>query len=264
MSLNMRPPADAPLADPKPVKPDLHLPDDYRLPEEKKPAIELKLPADPKKQVDLLTDAITKVQDAAKRDKLILALRDAIVKIQPVMSGKDARKALDKAIDSLVETGSKKLIMALLEAATGRKATEMPPGDDHSQIGPPLKEKDLGEHIFKLPELPLPFDQPPKLRHGSFEFRGLPAKARASSYVDFTLRTRDGFESFTGYVMVMEADDYKKNGGHADRLKESEIKATGDVAMSIAMPDQPGSYVLGIFIRSVLEGYPTANIEVTK
>ncbi|MEO8525344.1 MAG: hypothetical protein ABI460_11545, partial [Caldimonas sp.] len=234
----------------------------YQLPENKPTGPDLKLPADPKKQIDLLTEAIGKVQDAVKRDKLVVALRDAVVKIQPVMSDKDARKALDKAIDSLVETGSKKLLMALLEAATGRKATEVKDGD-RTQTGPPMKEKDLDEHIFTIP-LPLPFDKPPPVRRGSFEFRDLPRKARVGSYVAFTLRTRDGFESFSGDVVVMEAGDFKKNGQQADRLKQSHIEDKGDVKMSVAMPDEPGQYVVGIFIRSVLESYPTENIEVTK
>lgn len=252
-------PADAPTLAPVP---SLRLPDDYQLPEGKPAGSDLKLPADPKKQVDLLIDAIGKVQGAAKRDKLVAALRDAIVKIQPVMSDKDAKKALDKAIDSLVESGSKKLLMALLEAATGRKATEVKDGD-RTQTGPPMKEKPLDEHIFTIP-LPLPFDKPPPVHRGSFEFRGLPRKARVSSYVDFTLRTRDGFESFTGDVVVMEADDFKKNGQHANRLKQKQIEDKGDVKMSIAMPDEPGQYVIGIFIRSVLESYPIEDIEVTK
>ena len=227
-----------------------------------------KLPADPKKQVDLLADAIVKVQDAAKRDKLIVLLRDAIVKIQPVMPDKDAKKAIDKAIDSLIETGSKKLLTALIETLVGKKATEMPPEDKREHTGPAVKEKDLGEHILKSPEIPLPFDKAPKLHRNSFEFRGLPKKARASSYLDFKLRTPDWFEPYgkmgAGRVVVMQTDDFKKNRDGASRLSDKRIENKGEVAMSLLLPIDPGSYVIGIVVGSGLESYPTEDIELTK
>ena len=227
-----------------------------------------KLPADPKKQVDLLADAIVKVQDAAKRDKLVVLLRDALVKVQPVMPDKDAKKAIDKAIDSLVETGSKKLLTLLIETLVGKKATEMPPEDKREHTGPAVKEKDLGEHILKSPELPLPFDKAPKLHRNSFEFRGLPKKARASSYLDFKLRTPDWFEPYgkmgAGRVVVMQADDFKKNRDGAARLSDKRIENKGEVAMTVLLPIDPGSYVIGIVVGPGLESYPTEDIELTK
>ena len=232
------------------------------------PTPDPKLPADPKKQVDLLADAIVKVQDAAKRDKLIVLLRDALVKIQPVMLDKDAKKAIDKAIDSLVETGSKKLLTLLIETIVGKKATEMPPEDKREHTGPAVKEKDLGEHILKSPELPLPFDKAPKVHRNSFEFRGLPKKARASSYLDFKLRTPDWFEPYgkmgAGRVVVMLADDFKKNRDGAARLADKRIENKGEVAMSLLLPIDPGSYVIGIVVGPGLESYPTEDIELTK
>lgn len=231
------------------------------------PAPDPKLPADPKKQVDLLADAIVKVQDAAKRDKLVVLLRDAIVKIQPVMPDKDAKKAIDKAIDSLIATGSKKLLMTLIETVVGKKATKMPDEGKRDQIGPLVKEKDLGEHILKSPELPLPFDQPPKVHRNSFEFRGLPKKARASSYLDFKLRTPDWFEPYgkmgAGRVVVMLADDFKKNRDGAARLSDKRIENKGEVAMSLLLPLDPGSYVIGIVVGPGLESHPTEDIELT-
>ena len=228
-----------------------------------------KLPADPKKQVDLLADAIVKVQDATKRDKLIVLLRDAIVKIQPVMPDKDAKKAIDKAIDSLIETGSKKLLTALIETLVGKAPTKMPDSDDQrGRRGPLVKEKDLGEHILKSPEIPLPFDKAPKLHRNSFEFRGLPKKARASSYLDFKLRTPDWFEPYgkmgAGRVVVMLADDFKKNRDGASRLSDKRIENKGEVAMSLLLPIDPGSYVIGIVVGPGLESYPTEDIELTK
>ena len=229
-------------------------------------ATDAKLPADPKKQVDLLADAIVKVQDAAKRDKLVVLLRDALVKIPPVMSDKDARKAIDKAIDSLIESGSKKLLLSLIEAAVGKKATTMPDDDKRAQTGPPLKEKDLGEHILKSPEIPI--GKPPAVHRNSFEFRGLPRSARPSSYIDFTLRTPDWFEPYgrmgAGWVLIMEADDYKKNRDGAARLKDRHIEQKGELKLSLAMPDDPGNYVIAIKVGPSLESYPVENIEIKK
>ena len=230
------------------------------------PTPDPKLLADPKKQVDLLADAIVKVQDAAKRDKLVVLLRDALVKIQPVMPDKDAKKAIDKAIDSLIETGSKKLLTLLIETLVGKKATEMPPEDKREHTGP--EEKDLGEHVLKSPEIPLPFDKAPKVHRNSFEFRGLPKKTRASSYLDFKLRTPDWFEPYgkmgAGRVVVMLADDFKKNRDGAARLSDKRIENKGEVAMSVLLPIDPGSYVIGIVVGPGLESYPTEDIELTK
>jgi hypothetical protein len=214
------------------LKPGLGLPPGYDPDDPKNKKQEpgdLKLPADPQKQVDLLADAISKTQDAVKRDKLVRALRDAVAKIQPVMSEKDAKKQIDKAIDSLIESGSKKLLLSLIEAAVGKKATTMPDDDKRAQTGPPLKEKDLGEHILKSPEIPI--GKPPAVHRNSFEFRGLPRSARPSSYIDFTLRTPDWFEPYgrmgAGWVLIMEADDYKKNRDGAARLKGQAHRTEG-------------------------------------
>ncbi|MGZ5131514.1 MAG: hypothetical protein ACXWCO_13000 [Caldimonas sp.] len=229
---------------------------------------DVKLPADPKKQVDVLADAIVKVQAGVKRDKLVVLLRDAIVRIQPVMDDKDAKKKIDKAIDSLIETGSKKLLMTLIETIVGKKATEMPPEDKREHTGPAVKEKDLGEHILKSPELPLPFDKAPKVHRNSFEFRGLPKKARASSYLDFKLRTPDWFEPYgkmgAGRVVAMLADDYKKNRDGAERLSDKRIENKGEVAMTLLLPIDPGKYVIGIVVGPSLESYPIEDIELTQ
>ena len=111
------------------------------------------------------------------------------------MDDAEAKKKLNEAIDSLVETGSKKLLTALLTAIVGKAPTPMPP-DGQRPTGPPIKEKDIGEQIFKSPELPLPWDKPKKPTQNYFEFRGLPRKARASSYIDFKLRTPHWFEPY--------------------------------------------------------------------
>jgi len=225
------------------------------------------MPSEPKARADFLADAIVQVKDAVKRDKLVAALRDTIVKIQPVMDDAEAKKKLNDAIDSLVETGSKKLLTALLTAIVGKAPTTMPP-DGQRPTGPPLKEKDIGEQIFKSPELPLPWDKPKKPTQNYFEFRGLPRKARASSYIDFKLRTPHWFEPYgkmgAGRVVVMKAEDHKKEGDRATKLSDKRIEQTGEVAMSIGLPEEPGAYVVGVYVGSGLEHTPIEPLELTK
>lgn len=246
---------------------DLNLPKNYNPDAPPKKAPATRLPSDPKERVDFLADAVLKVQDAVKRDKLVVALRDAIVRIQPVMADKDAKKKLDEAIDSLISSGSKKLLTALLVAIVGKEPTSMPE-DGKRPTGPTVKEKDLGETILKTPELPLPFDQPKKRTQNYFEFRGLPRRARVSSYIDFVLRTPHWFEPYgkmgAGRVVIMTTEDHRKNGDGAAKLADKRIEEKGDVKMSLAVPDDPGSYVVGIYVGSGLEHTPSETLELTK
>ncbi len=259
-----------PIEGPDGRKIDLNLPMGYDpdAPPKKNPAFDAsKMPSEPKARADFLADAILQVKDAVKRDKLVAALRDTLVKIQPFMDDAEAKKKLNDAIDSLVETGSKKLLTALLTAIVGKAPTTMPP-DGQRPTGPPLKEKDIGEQIFKSPELPLPWDKPKKPTQNYFEFRGLPRKARASSYIDFKLRTPHWFEPYgkmgAGRVVVMKAEDHKKEGDRATKLSDKRIEQTGEVALSIGLPEEPGAYVVGVYVGSGLEHTPIEPLELTK
>ncbi len=229
-----------------------------------KPAADLKLPADPQKQVDLLADAIARTQDAAKRDKLIRALRDAVAKIQPVMSDKDAKKQIDKAIDSLIESGSKKLLLDLITAIVGKGPSTQPDPDQPHAPGPNVKEKDLGEHIFKSPEIPL--GKPPAVHRNSFEFRGLPKSAKPGLSISFKLLTPDWFDPGKtpgSWVMVMTPEDHDANklGGNDTDVH---IDGKGTLDLRMRMPEAPGSYVIVIKIQSGFEDYPVEPIEVKK
>jgi len=262
------PPAAAPpLAGPDGRSIDLNLPKGYDPDAPTKKPIDTRLPSDPKERVDFLADAVLKVQDAVRRDKLVVALRDAIVRIQPVMSDKEAKKKIDEAIDSLISTGSKKLLTALLVAVVGKAPTKMPE-DGKRPTGPAIKEKDIGETIFKSPELPLPFDQPKKRRQNHFEFRTLPRSARAGSYIDIVLRTPDWFEPYgkmgAGRVVIMKAEDHRKEGDRATKLSDKRIESRGDVKMSLRVPDDPGRCVVGVYVGSGLESHPLETLELTK
>ncbi len=224
-----------------------------------------KTSGDPQKQADLLAEAISKTQDAVKRDKLVSALRDLLARIQPVMPAKDAKKAIDKAIDSLVQSGSKKLLLDLITAIVGKGPSTAPDPDQPHATGPNVKEKDLGEHIFKSPEIPL--DHVPKVIRNSFEFRGLKKTVKPSAYIDFKLLTPDWFDPNKtpgSWVIVMEADDFKKNRQSAHDIHDVHIVAKGTLDLSLAMPDDPGKYVIAIKIQADFENYPVEEIEVKK
>jgi hypothetical protein len=225
------------------------------------------LPADPPKRAEALADLVTRVGDAAKRDPIVRALRDLIVKIQPVMPDVEAKKKIEKAIDDLVEKGVKEGIMALLKIVVGKAPTEVdrnaPPKD-----GPNMPEKDLGEKILKLPEMPLPFDKPPPLRRNSFEFLGLAKTYKPSKYFDFRLRTPDWFvvggKMGAGWVVVAAKDDFDKSGGRPTRLRDKRIDSKGELSMSLAAPDDPGKYVIYIVVGPSAESYPVHEFDVTK
>lgn len=222
---------------------------------------DLKSPADPK-QIDLLADAIARTQDAAKRDKLVRALRDAVAKIQPVMSDKEAKKQIDKAIDSLVESGSKKLLLDLVTAIVGKGPSQQPDPDQPHPVGPSVKEKDLGEHIFKTPEIPI--GKPPAVHRNAFEFRGLAKSAKPGGSIGFKLITPDWFDPGKtpgSWVMLMTPADHAANklGGNDTDVH---IDGKGTLELRMRMPDEPGGYVIVIKIQSGLEPYPVEPIEV--
>jgi hypothetical protein len=225
------------------------------------------LPTDLPKRAEALAELVTKVSDAAKRDPIVRALRDVIVKIQPVMSDAEAKKKIDKAIDDLVAKGVKEGIMALLKVVVGKDPTQVD-RDGLPKYGPNVPEKDLGEKIFKLPEMPLPFDKPPPVRRNSFEFLGLSKSYKPSKYFDFKLRTPDWFEvngrMGAGWVVIASKEDFDKNNGRPTRLRDKRIDAKGEISVSLAAPDDAGRYVIYIVVGSGPEAHPVHEFDVTK
>jgi hypothetical protein len=225
------------------------------------------LPTDPPKRAEALADLVTKVSDAAKRDPIVRALRDTIAKIQPIMSDADAKKKIDKAIDDLVAKGAKEALMAILKAVVGKAPTPVD-RDAPRKDGPNMPEKDLGEKIIKSPEIPLPFDKPPKVRRNSFEFVGLSKSYKPSKYFDFKLRTPDWWEPAGkmgySYVVIAAKDDFDKTSGRPSRLRDKRIDSKGELSMSLAAPDDPGRYVLYIVVGSGPEDYPVHEFDVAK
>ena len=225
------------------------------------------LPSDPPKRAEALADLVTKVSDEARRDPVVKALRNVIVKIQPVMLDAEAKKALDKAIGDLIDKGIKEGIMALLKAVAGKAPTAVD-SDAPPKYGPDIPEKDLGEKILKTPELPLPFDKPPKLHRNSFEFVGLAKSYEVSKYFDFKVRTPDWFEPYgqmgAGRVVIASKANYDKSKGRSLSERVKQIEKKGEVPMSLAAPDKPGEYVLFIIVGLDAESHAAENIDVVK
>jgi hypothetical protein len=166
------------------------------------------------------------------------------------MSDAEAKKKLDKALDDLVSKGIKDGIMALLKAVVGKEPSKVD-RDAPRKDGPNLPERNLKERIFKLPELPLPIDQPPKLKVLRFRIE-VPKTVPASKYFDFKLTTPDGFkpdDSKTGatWVLIATQADYDKNGGRPSVGRGVHVTKAGKQTLSHAAPDDPGPYV--IFVR---------------
>lgn len=225
------------------------------------------LPADPVQRIDALADLVPKIGDAARRDPVVRTLRDLLAKVVPFISEDDAKKKLDKAIDSLVEKGVKSLIEALLKAAVGKGPTAVDP-DAPPRYGPALEEKDLGEKILKLPEIPLPWDKPKKRAQSYFEFRGLRPNYKPSKYFDVVVRTPDWFEpngrAGAGWVVLSRKDEFDKSGDGAKRLADKRLEQKGDVKVSLVAPDEPGAYVLYIVVGPSAEHTPVETITVAK
>jgi hypothetical protein len=211
------------------------------------------LPADPPKRVEALADLVLKVSDTARRDPIVKALRDAIAKIQPIMSEADAKKKIDKAINDLVDKGVKEGIMQLLKAVIGKEPTKVD-RDAPRQDGPNMPPKDLGEKIIKTPPIDLPFDKPPKLKVNRFRIEGLSKTYKPSKYFDFTLTTPDWFEVGgrlgAGWVVIASKDEYAKTGGRPTRLRDKKIETKGKLKMSLVAPDEPGRCVIYVVVGS--------------
>lgn len=224
--------------------PGLDLPKNGNLADPKKP-IDLKLPDDPQKQVDLLADAIARTQDAAKRDKLVKLLRDAIARIQPVMSDADAKKEINKLIDKGIDAAGKAALLKIIELVVGRGPSQAPDPDQPHPTGPNVKEKDLGEHILKTPEIP--FGKPPATHRNSFEFRGLPKSTKAGGFLDVQLLTPDWFhpDPPATWLTVVTAEAYKQKNLRGYE-HEVHLDSKGTLRLTIHLPDEPGSYVVVI------------------
>jgi hypothetical protein len=212
-------------------------------------------------EIKELTELIQKVSDAAQRDPLVKKLREALVKIQPFMPDKDAKKLIDDAVKSLVEEGVKEGIMKILEAVAGKSATTMP--DDRNQTGPDVPQKDLDEHILKTPKIPID-DAPKKPARHFFEFRNGPRKTyEAGATIKFTIVPPDDFNSMNGAKRVVIVAAADRDAVNPERLGRVDLESASPRAIEMPAPKKVGRYVIRVDIGLSFEDGNMQEFEVT-
>ena len=195
-------------------------------------------------RVDELTKLIAKAADATTKEPLVKELRGVLSRLQPFIPVKDAQKAIDDAIASLVNDGAKKLIEALLQTVTGKSPSVVP--ESRNQTGPNAPQKDLKEQIFHLPKIP--FDVPPKpLPKLRFSYKNGPKKSYAAgAAMKFTVVPPDDFNSLSGskrVVIVAEADRDKVG---VDKFGDVLLESASPTVVVMTAPEKPGKYVIRV------------------
>ena len=225
--------------------PGLDLPKNGSLADPKKP-IDLKLPDDPKKQVDLLADAIARTQDAARRDKLVKLLRDAIARIQPVMSDADAKKEINKLIDKGIDAAGKAALLKIIELVVGRSPSQAPE--------PRPAASDRAEREGEGPRRAHPQDAGDPVRQATGGARAILSSSgacrrarRPAAFVDVQVLTPDWFhpDPPATWLTVVTAEAYKQKNLRGYE-HEVHLDSKGTLKLTIHLPDEPGSYVVVI------------------
>ena len=213
-------------------------------------------------EIKALMELIKKTADATKRDPLVRKLRDALAELQPFMPAGDAKKEIDKAIDSLVKVGTEAGIMAILQAVAG--GSPLPVTEKRDQTGPYVPQKDLGQHIFPGLKLPIP-DTPRPAPKSSFQYRNGPQKSYAAgATIKFTLIAPDNFSSLQGekrLVIVAEAD---RDVPNPDRLGTVPLESVSPKSIEMSAPQTPGKYLFRVDIGLGFDYSSVQEFEVTE
>jgi hypothetical protein len=197
-------------------------------------------------QVKEITELIKKTADAATKDALVRKLRDLLSGLQPLIPAKDAKQMIDDAIKSFVQDKADDAIMAILKAITGKSPTPMP--ENRNQTGPDVKQKDLGEHIFQGPKIPIK-DAPAPATRFSFQYRNGPQKTYAAgSPIKFTIIPPDNFSSLQGAKRVVIVAEAERNAANAERFAKVVLESASPRAIEMQAPQKPGKYVIRVDI----------------
>ena len=197
-------------------------------------------------QIKELTELIKKTSDAATKDTLVRKLRDVLSGLQPFIPAKDAKQMINDAIRSFVKDGADEAIMTILKAITGKSPSTMP--ENRNQTGPDVQQKDLGEHIFQGPKIPIN-DAPASAPRFLFQYRNGPQKSyEAGGTIRFTLIPPDNFSSLQGakrLVIVAEAD---RNTPNPERFARIDLESASPKPIELQVPQKPGKYVIRVDI----------------
>lgn len=209
-----------------------------------------KLPTTAIGDIKELTALIKKAGDAATKDPLVTKLRDSLVKLQPIMSEKDARKSIDDAIKSLVKDGVDAGIMAILQGLAGKAPSKMPPDRDRTGpfAPPPYAPPGIpGEHIFQGPKISI--SDAPKVRPRlSFEYRNGPAQSYAAgASIKFTIIPPENFNKIQGTKRVVIVDYANRDAVNPEPLGPPVYLETGSPEfIEMPAPQKPGKYVVRV------------------
>jgi len=217
-------------------------------------------------KINELTELIKKTQDAAKRDPIIRALRDEFAKIQPFMPQKDAKKAIDDAIDSLVKTGFDEAIKAILKGIIGKDPSAVDP--NHGPQTGPYAPTPFPSPQVKIP-LPLPFDKPPQVpKSFQYHFKDGPRKTYGPGEdIKFTVVPPSDFDTTSGskrLIIVAEAD---RSADIPERLGQFDLESSKEAKVQMKAPQKPGKYVIRVDVagrRSAADSASDQEFEVTE
>jgi hypothetical protein len=211
-------------------------------------------------KANVLTEAIKKTQDAVKKDQLVKDLRDVFAKILPLPE-KDAKKALDEAIDSLVKTGIDEGIKAILKGIIGKDPSAVDPNRG-PQTGP-MAPKGFPSPQLKIP-LPLPFDKPPERQKSHlYHFKdGLKKTYTPGEDIKFTVEPPSDFSRSenTRLVIVAEKDRGELNSSDR-RLGSFDLESEKPTKVQMKAPEKPGKYVIRVETRGLRDQRYSASEE---
>lgn len=216
-------------------------------------------------KVNVLTEAIKKAQDAAKKDQLVKDLRDVFAKILP-MPEKDAKKALDEAIDSLVKTGFDEGIKAILKGIIGKDPSAVDP--NRGPLIGPMAPRPFPSPQVKIP-LPMPFDKPPeKQKSFQYHFKDGPRKTYSPGEdIKFSVVPPSDFDTTAGSKRLIIVADADRSADIPERLGQFDLESGREAKVQMKAPQKPGKYVIRVDVggrRSVADSASDQEFEVTE
>jgi outer membrane protein OmpA-like peptidoglycan-associated protein len=211
-------------------------------------------------EIRALTEAIKKTAAAVKRDPLVQQLRAALVALQPVMPAKDARRAIDNAIDALVKAGSDAGIMAILQGLAGRSPSPVT-DQQRQQTGPAVSQ--IPATMIPGPKLDIN-DAPKPAPKFSFQYRNGLQKAYApGATIKFTLIAPDNFSTLPGakhLVIVAEAD---RNAVNPARLGRVLLETASPQSIEMTAPQVSGKFLFRVDVGLGFDYSSFQEFEVT-
>jgi outer membrane protein OmpA-like peptidoglycan-associated protein len=219
------------------------------------------VPPDIAKEIKDLSDLIAVTADNVKRDPLVRALRNAVVKAQPFLDDDTAKKALDDAIVSGTTQAINEALKAVLSAVTGKPFPSGPP--NLPPTGPNVQEKDLNTRVFNLP--PVNIDTPAPVRTYSFKLDKVKPSYKPGEWIDVYVTAPTGFTNTlpaVAHVIVADPKNLQDQGSQATRLADVSVAFEGTQKRSLQAPTKAGKYVLAVVVGFAVRSEATQEFTV--